>query len=210
MMSRQQQVDPRIGDRFERGEGSSSKLKRVFAAWNGQRMMGHYELGNIPRHRIEDTRNAGNLGLRKAPVFSRESTSGVQSQHGKFVVLKQAQGLIEGRDVTVVFPERPKITAKQVVKRNIVISRRNELWNGDPVQEPPGFSKFNVSGPLREIAADDDQIGAIFFQTCKKILRHIETVPSEMQVGNVSDGAHGNYWCVGKGASTRSAAGLVR
>jgi hypothetical protein len=34
-------------------------------------------------------------------------------------------------------------------------------------------------------------------------------VPSEMQVGNVSDGAHGNYW-VGKGANTRRAAGLVR
>jgi hypothetical protein len=35
-------------------------------------------------------------------------------------------------------------------------------------------------------------------------------VPSEMQVGNVSDGAHGSYCCADKGASTRRAAGLVR
>jgi hypothetical protein len=35
-------------------------------------------------------------------------------------------------------------------------------------------------------------------------------VPSEMQVGNVGDGAHGNYCRAGKGANTRRAAGLVR
>lgn len=172
--------------------------------------MGHDDFGNIPGHRIEDTCDAGNLGLRKAAVFSREPASGIQTQHGKFVVLIEAQGLIERSDVSVVFPERPKVTAKQVVKRNIVISRSNEFWNRYAVQESPRFGKFNVPRPLREITADDHQIGTALFNTREKMLHYAVIMPSEMQVGNVSDGAHGNYRCVGKGASTRRAAGLVR
>ena len=172
-------------------------------------MMGDDDFGNFARHRSEDTLDAGNLGLRKAAVFSRETTRGIQAQHGKFVVLKEAQGLIERRDVTIVFPERPKVTAKQVVKRNIVISRSDEFWSCDAVQESPRFSKFNVPGPLREITADDHQIGTAFFHACENILHHVQIVPSEMQVGNVGDGAHGSYWCV-EGASTRRAAGLAR
>jgi hypothetical protein len=42
------------------------------------------------------------------------------------------------------------------------------------------------------------------------MLHHIEIVPPEMQVGNVSDGAHRAYRWVGKAASTRRAPGLIR
>ena len=136
-------------------------------------MMGYDDLGNIRRHRIEDTCDASNLGLRKPAVFSRETTSGVEAQHGKFVVLKEARGLIEGRDVTVVFPERPKVTAKQIVKRNIVISRSNEFLKRNAVEESPRFGEFDVPGPLREITADDHQIGTAVFDTCDKMLHHI-------------------------------------
>ena len=162
-MSRQQQVDSCIPDRFECGERSTSKLKRIFAVRNGQRVMGHDDFGNIPGHRIEDACNAGNLCLRKPAVFSREAASGVQSQSGKLFVLKEAQGLIEGRDVTVVFPKWPKVAAKQVVKRNIVIPRGDQFGNRDAIQKAPCFSKFNVSGPLRKITADHEQIRTAFF-----------------------------------------------
>ena len=63
---------------------------------------------------------------------------------------------------------------------------------------------------LREVAADDDHVGALRLQVEEERLRDARVVLPEVEVGDVRERGHGAFGSAGRGTITRSALGRMR
>ena len=80
--------------------------------------------------------------------------------------------------------------ASFAILEHIMVSRDEDLRNGQSVDEISGGSVLLRPGALGDVAADDHEIGPKLVQVVDQCLgdRHIDS--SEVQIGNVRDGGH--------------------
>src|SRR6185295_3406135 len=94
-----------------------------------------------PRHlraeRREPLLHPRDLFLTDATTFDRQRASGVDTEHRDFfVMIKRLQVL---GDVTAILVERLKEPRPNIVQRNVVIARHDDLWLRQNVEKSSGL-----------------------------------------------------------------------
>ena len=110
-------------------------------------------------------------------------------------------------DVALVAGQRRQETTQDVVERNIVVAGDSEdLVTGilQPGQEPAGLLELVGTRSLREIAADNHEVGFCFVDPGLDRLDEVRFVCPEMKVGQVDQPGHrARTRCPGRGSPPR-------
>src|SRR6478672_679613 len=107
--------------------------------------------------------NPGDLSFINPPALYCQRASSVDTEHGYFfVVIKRSQ--VVG-DVMAIFSQWLCKAREDIVQRNIMIPRHDDLRPWQTIQKGARFGKLVRAGSLRQISGDRHQI-RIEFSDC--------------------------------------------
>jgi hypothetical protein len=126
--------------------------------------------------------DCAHLFERDAPALPNQSPCRIEAEHGEIRV-REKRIFHAGRcNKAVEFSEWLEEALMNRVEWHIMIARHHDQRSADAVEEVTRFGKFGAACALREIAADDDEIGAMVIQAMKKGGDLARIVAAEMEI----------------------------
>src|SRR3954470_20070224 len=71
-----------------------------------------------------------------------------------------------------------------------MVSRHDDDWPSNAVEEAASFGKFAAACALGQITADGDNVGTVLIQALEKRFDFARIVTAEVEIGNVRQRSH--------------------
>src|SRR5258705_1697317 len=153
-MAREQQIAFADGQHLERTLAGSDQAAGFMAGREVEWMVSDYDLDNLLRQQAQAFLRARDLTFVDAAVFESQRTRRVDSKIGDLGI--EVKRLEIAAHMFAVRVERLNETLEEVVQRDIMVARDDDLRPRQPIQKFARRPEFDSARALGEITGDGD------------------------------------------------------
>jgi hypothetical protein len=182
-MSGQQEIEATSKKAGQCIPGAASKVFRVIAWWQIERVMGYDDSLDAIGKPTKLSFHSEHLPVIDAAAFEGEPSGRIDASNCDFII--EVEGLQVVGNILLIDIEPVAEPGIDVVQRNIVISRHNDLRCRKCPQKRTGSLELTWPGTLRQIARNGDYVRLYLMDRMNQLFDDSGVCPAEVHIGNM-------------------------